>query len=706
MIISTLFLGALAVAQTPSHALQRLPEGATPPVIDGLLDDAAWQLCQPLTEMLQVEPVSGAGASERTEVLLLFTATDLYIGLRCFDSNPAGLRATQMARDANLDPDDRVELLFDTFHDKRTAYWFQIGAAGSKGDALVGNSKRGFNKRWDTIWYARTSITDEGWFAELRIPFASLNFDAEGTSWGFNIRRHIRRKNEEVRWASWDPRLHFFSVSSAGTLAGLSGLEQGVGLNLTPFIAGARTDDDTGSHGDLDLGLDLFYRLSPNTKLTLSFNTDFAETEVDARQVNLTRFPLFFPEKRKFFLEDSAVFSFGSGGNALVPFFSRRIGLDSEGETVPLLTSAKLTSTTEDYSYGILNSVTGEQGALNSRNLFAGRFAKNIFEQSRVGVLFTHGSPIGDQESYTAGVDLHLRSDTFRGSESLRFGSHILKTGDSGSSGDDLAYRAGISYPNDEVDLSASYSVVEENFAPALGFVRRTGIREYQAEAEYRPRLHTEIRRLLFEADARLITDISGHTESAEIGLIPLGIEWESGDSFRLSVTPQRENLTDDFDIADGVVILRGTHDFLRYGIGFSTADKRPMSAEVDATLGSFYDGSRTELSFDISWRASPHATFEFEYDFNDVKLDGGDFQVNLVRTRADFFFSTFVSWSNFAQWDDLSRDFGINSRLRYIFEPGREFFLVLNRSWNAFDNPFAPSNTDLRFKLAYNVRF
>lgn len=695
-------------APPPAHPVLRIPDAVPRPRLDGVLDDEVWSACEPIEDLRQVVPVAGAPASERSEVLLAFDETDLYVGLRCYDREPALIRATQRARDANLDPDDRVELLFDTFRDRRNAFWFQIGPAGSKGDALISRNGSVFNKQWDGIWYGRATITDEGWFAELRIPFATVNFDPNGESWGFNVRRHIRRRTEVVRWASPEPRINFFSVANAGTLHGFGGMEQGLGLDIAPFVVGAYGNDDArGEVWDLDAGLDAFYRLSPSTKLSSSVNTDFAETEVDSRQVNLTRFPLFFPEKRSFFLEDSGVFEFGTGnGGDVIPFFSRRIGLDSTGEEVPLLFNAKLTSSTDDYSYGVLDSITDDTASADSRNLFVGRFSKHVLEQSDVGVIVTHGNPNGGGDDYTVGGDFNFRIDDFLGDRSLRFSSYLLKSETTGESGDDLAYHADVSYPNDEVVLSAGYTVIEDDFDPALGFVRRTGIRKYTGTAGYLPRLYSDIRRLRFYFSPSYITDSSGRTESAELATTPLGIDWESGDELRFDVVPQREVLFDDFEIYDGVVIPAGEYDFVRCGVDFETSDKRPLNAELEITTGTFYSGFRTDYGVGLDWRASASALLGLDYAFHDVDLDEGDFEVNLTRVRADFPLTPWTTWSSFVQWDDVSDELGVNSRLRIIFEPGRDLYLVLNQGWNTYGDGFVPESTDLRVKVAYNLRF
>lgn len=696
--------------EKPTAAIPSIGDEVERPVLDGHLNEPFWDRALSITDLRQTLPIAGAAPSEATEILLAYDAQSIYVGLRCFDRDPAGIRATQMARDANLDPDDRVELLFDSFDDNRNGFWFQLGAAGSKGDALISREGSDFNKRWDTIWFASARVGDDGWFGELRIPCASINFDPEKARWGFNVRRHIRRRSEEARWASPEPRLHFFRPANAGKLDGFREMDQGLGLDLVPFFVGAYTNlEGESEHWLGDAGLDLFYRISPSTKLSLSYNTDFAETEVDARAVNLSRFELFFPEKRKFFLEDSGVFNFGAGGRGtpdVIPFFSRRIGLDGDGNEVPLIANAKLTSTTDGYSFGLLDSQTEGTDTNGGRNLLVGRFSKNIFEQSSVGVIYTHGDPTGAEGDYTVGADLNLRTTDLLGDKSLAFHSYVLGTEDSQTSGDNLAYAAKVDYPNDEVEASVGYTVIEPNFAPALGFVRRTGIRKYEAELEYNPRLNTTVRQLRFSIAPQLITDMGGTTQTQSLSIRPLGIDWESGEELRLTVAPQRERLNEDFDIQTGVTIPAGTHDFVRYALSFETSDKRDLSTRLSVSTGTFYDGDRTDYRAALDWRANAHAILGTEYSLNKVHLDGGSFDVNLARLKVDLHLDPRTSWSNFVQWDDVSEDLGLNSRLRIIFEPGRDFFLVLNQGWTTLDEHFAATSTDLRFKVGYTFRF
>ncbi|MAF64853.1 MAG: hypothetical protein CMJ84_04245 [Planctomycetes bacterium] len=699
--------------EAPDHHILQRPAGTPAPVIDGLLDDALWQSCEPLTGLRQVEPVAGGDPSETTDVRIACDSRALYLAIRCNDRDPAGIRATQRMRDARLNPDDRIELLFDTFLDRRNAFWFQVGAGGSIGDALITKNGSDFNKEWDAIWSARVRRDESGWTAEVEIPAASINFDPAASVWGFNFQREIRRRSESVRWATPDPRFRFFSVAHAGRLTGIGGLEQGLGLDLKPFVTGTATDDRmTGEeHASGDAGGDLFYRISPSTKLSVSINTDFAETEVDARQVNLTRFPLFFPEKRDFFLEDSGIFFFGPSVGFhrrpdVVPFFSRRVGIDEDGGEVPLVASVKVTAQTDSFSLGLLDVQTGSSEGLEERNLFVGRFSKNILDQSDVGLIWTHGHPTAGVESDTVGVDFNYRTDRFAGDRNLQVSTYAMKSATQGDGGDDLAYHVSLRYPNDEIHARLSFTTLEEDFAPALGFVRRNGVRAYEGGLSYRPRMHTGVRRLRFGLAPSWITDMDGNTESAELSVTPFGVEWESGDELDLTVSRETENLVEDFEIHEGVVIGGGDYDFTRAGIELESSDKRELSAEIGVSAGGFFSGERTEYSLEFDWRPNAAALFGFEYELNDVELDEGDFSVHLGRLKADFLFSPRVSWSSFAQWDDVSDEVSLNSRLWWIFSPGREAFVVLNRGWNLEDGGLQPTHLDTTVKIGYTLRF
>ena len=706
--------------RVPRLQVPRLPEGVEAPRIDGVLDELAWGEAALIEELVQVEPLAGGRPSQRTQVLLTYDSKNIYLAARCFDTEPHEIRATQRRRDARLDPDDRIEFVIDPFLSRRNAFWFQVGAGGSMGDALITKNGSSFNKEWNGIWLGRSRITEDGWQVEARIPATTLNFREGNDRWGFNIRRLIRRTNERARWASPQPRHSFFAIAQSGTLEGIDGLDQGLGLDLVPFAVGRYQRPEFDPTGDPaeqddidrtgDVGLDAFYRLTPNTKLSVSINTDFAETEVDERQVNLTRFPLFFPEQRDFFLEDSGAFFFGGstrGRGSVLPFFSRRIGIDGDGQAVPILAATKLTGANDDFVFGVMDVQTRDTDTLEAKNLAVGRLSYNLGQQSDIGVIWTHGNPTEDLRSDTYGADLNLRTNDFLDGQNLRFSSYVLRSDNEGTDEDDLAYQARLDYPNDQVDGSLEYLVVEENFDPALGFVRREGIKQYQGRFSWNPRLRdSDIRQLRFRIDPRLTTDSDNDLQTARTVIQPLGIEWNSGDEISFRVIHTTEVLSEDFEIADNVTIPVGRFDFTRFEGEIETSGRRMVSGSLEVQVGEFFDGTREDFTLGVDARPGAWGTFGVELERNQVHLEDGEFNVNLGRLRANLQFTTELNWSNFLQWDDVSDQMGLNSRLWWILEPGREFFFVINQAWTANAQTFAPGDTQVSAKLGYTFRF
>ena len=455
-----------------------------------------------------------------------------------------------------------------------------------------------------------------------------------------------------------------------------------------------------------DAGLDLFYRISPNFKLSLSFNTDFAETEVDQRIVNLTRFPVFFPEKRDFFLEDSGPFVFGGGSNDIIPFFTRRVGIDDDGGEVPLVASAKLTGQTEDYTFGVLGVRTDEVGDLDEQNLFAARVSRNLFEQSDVGVIMTRGDPVDEGREATWGADLNLRTNEFLGDDNLRMSAFLLGTEGEGSDSDGLAYRMQLDYPNDQVQMRFTHEVVEDGFDPALGRIRRTGIKRYSGTVAYRPRLYSNIRQLDFRLRTDLFTDSRNDTKTVNVNFQPLQIEFESGDEVEVEVVHRREILDETFEISDDVEIEDGADTFTGYELGFRSAEKRPLVANLGFSSGEFFDGRRDDYNLGMDLRLSDRGELGLDYEINDVRLSDGDFRVHVARLRANLQFGPRLSWSNFVQWDNASDQMGLNSRLWWIPKPQAEFFLVFNQGWRVDADTFSPESSQVTFKVGYTLRF
>ncbi|MFT4710325.1 MAG: hypothetical protein ACI8Q9_001453 [Planctomycetota bacterium] len=711
-----------ALPALPSFAPVRiLAEDA--PTVDGVLDEEVWARAAKLGPLTQVEPVEGARPSQRTEVLVCFDEDALYFGFRCFDDDLGTLRATQRRRDSNLDPDDSIEIVIDPFLDRRNGFWFQISPGGARGDALIVKNGSQFNKRWDGIWSGKSSIGPDGWFAELRIPFATLNFTADQTTWGFNMRRFIRRFDEEARWATPVVDSRFFYISDAGNMTGMQGLSQGLAIDFAPFLVGdwgVETESGGGDGDgvtDLEAGFDLFYSPTPETKLSVSYNTDFAETEVDSTQVNLTRFSLFFPEKRDFFLEDSGAFFFGpsQGGGRVLPFFSRRIGL-SGGEEVPIIGAVKYTGQTESGTFGVLNasmdSVTTDDGPISEQNLFAGRYSHNLGDESDAGILVTSGDPDGlDRDATTIGLDWNWRTRTFNGNESLRMSAYAIGASndpDSNVDGLPMAVHGSINYPGDELRLEAAVTYVDDNFDPAMGFVSRTGIKKYDAEFELRPRLdgHEWIKQLGFSVEPTLYTDTANNMQSLGVDFKLIEARLHSGDRISLELQQDVEILEEGFDIVDLIDVLPGRYETTRLGARLRLAPRREVSGRMSVFSGEFWDGTRADYKTSIDWRPGPWGSFKVGYERNELDLDDGSVDIDIASLRSDLNFTPDVSWSNTLQWDSVSDAASWNSRLWMILGPGRDLFFVVNSGWNVEGSDLIPVSTSAALKVGYTFRF
>jgi hypothetical protein len=680
-----------------------------PPRVDGRLSDEAWASAEPIGDFTQSDPLEGQPPSERTEVRVLFDDDQLYIGIRCFESDPSGILATQMKPDAGLEPDDRVIVVLDTFRDRRNGYTFALNPAGARVDGLIAANGEDVNDSWDAIWRGRAAIDTQGWTAEMAIPFQSLSFDPSRSEWGFNVQRVIKRRLENSRWAGARRNVRVYQVSEAGTLAGLTGVHQGLGLDVVPFFTTRWKDTDGGETHLLGRpGLDAFYRLAPNVAAAFTFHTDFADTEVDQRRINLTRFPLFFPEKRDFFLQDAGIFQFADLDSDLIPFFSRRVGLSDEGEEIPIEVGGKLTGRVGDWSLGFLDAQTRAAHDFEAANLFAGRVTHHLGEQSSLGVIGTAGDPDGNGSNALVGVDANFGRSDFLGNRNLRASVWALSTrsDESGSSGEqDQAFGASVSYPNDVWSWRLDAKEIGEQFDPALGFVPRAGVRQYSAELDYAWYLNRNIRWLRFGVEPQIVTDLEGELESAELSMDLVRVLWDTGDEFELEVIGVKEDLNEPFEIEDGLEIPAGDYDWARWRIAVESALKRPLGAEVAAEFGDFYDGRRSDYEAALNWRPSRFFSGGLGYELSVVELPQGNLDAHVGLVRLDFAFSPDLTWSNFAQFDNESDSLGWNSRVQWVRRPGETFNLVVNEAIERSDGEIETVGREFVLAVRYTLR-
>ena len=669
--------------------------------VDGRLDEAIWNIAQPIGDLRQREPVEGAEASEATEIRIAYTDAALYFAIVCRDRTASGIVSTQLTRDADLDVDDRITIVLDPFLDHRNGFFFQINPAGARSDGQVSNNAEHLTFEWDGIWNAAARRDADGWTAEIEIPFKTLRFAPGQTVWGINVERQIKRRQEIDRWTAARQNIWIGNLAEAGRLEGLEGLHQGLGLDVRPYVSGGR-DSTSGADATAATGVDISKNVAPNLNATITVNTDFAETEADIHQVNLTRFPLFFPEKRAFFLEGAGVFDIAGLGSStdLRPFFSRRVGLLGD-QAVPIRAGVKVTGRESDYNVGVLDVQTPGQ------NLLAARVSRNLFDQSWIGGIVTHGDPAGEHTNTLVGADARFATSTFRGGKNLAFEMFLLGTDNGGER--DGAGGVRLDYPNDRWDFAASWRQIGDAFQPALGFVPRAGIRKTDVSLAFQPRPERwGIRQWFFEVNPVAITDLHNRLESASVFTAPFNVRTESGEHLEWNYIPTFERLDVPFEVARGVVVPPGEYRWTRFRSEANTATKRPVVVDAAVWWGGFYGGSLRQVEFGVTVKAGTHVSVAARTERNDGTLPGGIFSTNLFTLRADYNFSPNVSWSTLAQYDNESRIAGVQSRFRWILQPGNDLFLVLNRGWerSLADDRFAPVFDQGSAKLQYTFRF
>jgi hypothetical protein len=713
-----------------SAAVTAITEAIT---IDGVLDEAVWRTAPNIGDLIQRQPEPGQVPSERTEVTLLRDDDNLYIGVVAFDSEPRRVIGTQMARDASLGSDDRIEILLDTFRDQRSAFYFATNPSGALVDGLAANGQ--LNTDWDATWSVRTRRTQQGWVAEFAIPFKSLSFPAGENVWGFNVARNIYRKLEDIRWSGARLETQFLQVSEAGEITNLGGLTQGIGLDVRPFLAGSwlhvgGTGDDNFSRRP---GFDLFYNITPSLKLTGTYNTDFGETEVDARQINLSRFSVLFPEKRSFFLEGAGVFSFAStgpevpggippAGADLFPFFSRRIGL-LDGSEVPIDGGIKLTGTAGRTDIGVLAVRAGDlrrngSVVVGEKNFLVGRVKRNLFKQSYVGAIVTDGHPARGQSGQTYGADVRLATSRFMGgSRNFVVNAYGVRSVNRGVSDKDWSYGFSAYYPNDKFLAQVALRDIQENFRPALGFVQRDNVRLLRAAASYnpRPKNFLNIQQMSHDFFYTRFTRLDNNqVESWDFYATVLDWHFKSGDNIHsiLDFNPTYERLFERFEIAPGVVLLPGEYRFTRFRANpITSASKRRLSGGLTLAWGNYWSGQAEQVNTTLTYKLPPWFSIGLSTNQTFARLPEGHFITRIVTSNVGYSVSPTLSFSNLIQYDNRSRNLGWQSRMRWTLQPGSDLFFAFNQGWVQEEDErdhrrFTAQDTKISSKIQYSIRF
>ena len=690
--------------------------------LDGHLNEDFWTTVSGSDAFLQQEPEEGGAPTERTLVRVAYTSDYLYIGVICFDSDPNGIQSHQRQRDMSLATDDRFMWILDTYRDGRSAYFFEINPAGLMGDGLLTTDQTiTLNKDWDGIWMARTARGDYGWSAEIRIPFRTVNFDATSEVWGINFQRTIRRRTEELIWSGHRRNQGLFRPRNAGVLAGLNDLSQGLGLEVVPYgIATAqRYRQESGMQTSTlgDVGLDMNYSITSNLRASVSINTDFAETEVDQRRVNLTRFPLRYPEQRDFFLEGSHIFQFAPS-SGVYPYFSRRIGLEG-GQTIPLQAGGRLAGQVGRFDVGFLQVRAGPGTDMYADDFTVARAKAHILSASTVGLIYTRRATRGRQEAapldrHTIGVDLELASTTAFGDRNLNFQAFFIAHNAAFAEGNSTFFDRStrgvrVSYPNQPFSMHASYREFGSRYDPAIGFAPRNGFRRFQPSFEYSwlYSQHKRLREVVLELRHEYLMDLDFKPETVNTSLSP-EIRFIRGAEVAFMVGHDYERLRRPFDIRrDGSVIIpEGGYHTLEAEVELQTSRQRQWSMGASLRYGGFWTGSRTRVATGLNYRPLSGINLSASWSLNDVRLEEGSFATNLLRTAASVALTPFVAFSASLQYDDLSQIAGLYSRLRWTVRPGSDLYVVYTQNWQQLPlSRFRSLNLQTAAKLAYTAR-
>ena len=676
--------------------------------VDGVLDEPMWASAQLIDEFTQTDPDEGQPATARTSVRIIASASAIAIGVVC-DQDPGDVVSFSVRRDAGLNNEDHVRIVLGPFLDGRSGYVFTVNPTGARYDGLI-EPGGDDNADWDGIWDAATKRTSSGWSAEILIPIQTLSFNPDLRVWHFNLQRRIQRRLETDRWAFPARQYQLTQTSRAGVLTDLPAFDLGVGLTVRPAVTtGAGIPaPEADIDGKFHPSLDLTQRVGANLLASVTVNTDFAETEVDTRRTNLTRFPLFFPEKRTFFLEGSDIFSFGLGlEEDVIPFHSRRIGL-VEGHEVPIIAGGKINGRVGDSNIG--GTVVGTNdlsGVVPDETVMAvGRVKQNIWSESWVGAIATVGDPLARSGSWLGGVDFTYATSSFRGDKNLRAGAWGLATGRDDLQGDTTAYGFQVSYPNDKWEVELTHKRIGRDFDPSLGFVPRRAVHLINGQINNRTRISSgPFQQLTHEFEPSIATDLSGKWESYRVFIAPVNWRFRSGDRFEFNANPEGERLVEPFEVADGVEIPAGPYHWRRYRLEAGTAQKRRFYTQLTYWFGGFYDGDLQQFEWTGAWNPMPLVTVEFTGEHNAGNLSSGDFTQTLVGNRLRINLSPDLSIASYVQYDTVSDSIGVNTRLRWTFTPVADLFVVYNHNVRSLVERWQLESNQLLIKLQYAWR-
>lgn len=722
MLASTVVIseqGAWAQAGQPARAPRptRRAEARrvdTPPKIDGILDEAVWQQAAVIDEFTQQEPAEGRPATERTEVRILYDEHTLFIGMSATDSDPLNIVANEMRRDSpRLLDEDNFQIILDTFQDSRSGYMFVTNALGGKleqqifqeGEGGRGGSVSNINRNWDGVWNVSSRRTSRGWDAEIAIPMVTVRFPAtESQTWGLNFMRSIRHKNELVFWSPIPKGFNLMRVSMAGTLTGLEKLNRGLDLRIKPFaITGGRsnrTGTISNNVGLRDAGLDVKYGVGSGLNLDLTLNTDFAQAEADEQQVNLTRFSLFFPERRDFFLENSGQFNVSTQGLERIAdlFFSRRIGLSDAGTPIPIIGGARLSGKTGRNTLAVMNVQTDKVTGREGENFLVARYSRDFLRRSKVGGLVINKESMnGERFNRTFATDV-----TFAPLRNFTVNSFLAKTSSPGVADGQMGFHTQAVWQDPRWNVFGEYTDIQDNFNAEVGFVPRRGIRTSKVHLERNPRPNKYGVRV-FEPMINIIytTDQNNRLLTRRVHHM-LGTRLQNGGNITVFYNRWFEQLDLPFAVQRGVIIPPGAYRFGEWNFIYNSNPSKRFYQQVRVSPQTFFDGDRFDTNFTLGLWATRQIQGEIEWQRNDVNLPYGNFLVNLAIMRLNMALSPRMTLRSLTQFNSSTDQLSTSVRFNYIYRPGSDIFLVYNDLRSDFPGALPIKNRELLVKMTY----
>ncbi len=658
--------------------------------VDGKLNEPCWSNAIAIENFTQREQNEGEPATEKTKIAVVYSTNEIYFGIWCFDSDPDRISAQQMARDFSWSSDDNIEIMVSTFNDNRNGYLFVTNPNGALADVWVGDEGKDWNKDWNGVWDVAVERNNQGWFAEMVIPFSTLKFKKDSSQiWGINFERNIRRKKEQLMWQGWSRLYDVEKISQGGKLAGFNDIKQGKKIELLPYALGGFEFLEGKTTNTGKVGGEINFDITPTLKLNFTINTDFAQVESDRQQINLTRFSLYYPEKRQFFLEGNNYYDMNVGSVRL--FYSRRIGIDENTE-VPIIGGVRFFGKLNKTNIGVMSIQTYAKDSIPTTNYSVIKVKQDIFKQSSIGIIATQKYS-NEHYNRVYGADFTYSTSEIFGEKNLLVGGSIAVSetkafGETENlNKDNLSYNVFLSYPNDVVEYDLGFTTVESGFNPEMGFARRKNYQMFYTELQFNPRFKKLpfFRNLIFKPiDINYyINEKTKETESVFYEWRPFGFVLKSGEFFEFNIQHIFDKPNEEFELIDSIYIPAGSYWDNRYEIQFSTFRGRKISAQTSINVGEFYTGHRQDFEFNTYFNINKHLNISLDWERNYLQLPQESFTTDEFGGRIDYAFNPKLQTSVFAQWNNESENILVNYRINWIPKIGSYFYFVVNQEFD-----------------------